>query len=252
MAPQVDVSDAREDPQEGLQVTPGQRRFGNLHIDEVGRRVHLDGREVLLTRLEFALLIALSDRPSIVCTPQNLLESVWGHSWFGDDHVVETHIGRLRTKLGETGRDPRFIHTVRGVGYRFDGQTARLHHVEYDASMVITRVEPADAPVLGWQPRDLVGQFVIFDSRVQGIEQHMSISIAQTMARSGSQAGPSVIGAFDAGGQQQSISLLMCFLPSPDGAFAGLVGHLLIDGGIAALSGSWPDEGHGSMCPLGP
>ncbi len=47
------------------------------------------------------------------------MAGVWGYDWLGDAHVVETHIGRLRAKLGESGRNPGHIHTVRGVGYRF-------------------------------------------------------------------------------------------------------------------------------------
>lgn len=102
------------------------RRFRNLVIDESSRQVFLNDREITLTRLEFAILLALTDSPAMVCTPQELCETVWGYAWLGDDHVVETHIARLRAKLGESGRAPNFIHTVRGVGYVFrpDAQSA--------------------------------------------------------------------------------------------------------------------------------
>jgi DNA-binding response OmpR family regulator len=51
---------------------------------------------------------------------EQLLHSVWGADWYGDDHVVDVHMGNLRKKLGESGSNPRFIHTVRGVGFRFE------------------------------------------------------------------------------------------------------------------------------------
>ena len=51
---------------------------------------------------------------------QQLLDAVWGPDWYGDDHVVDVHMGNLRKKLGESGSNPRFIHTVRGVGFRFE------------------------------------------------------------------------------------------------------------------------------------
>jgi len=102
------------------------RWFGDLVIDPLGRQVFLGDREIRLTRLEFALLSALTDHPGTVATPRQLLETVWGYAWLGDDHVVETHIGRLRTKLGESGRKPRFIHTVRGVGYRFQAHPQQV------------------------------------------------------------------------------------------------------------------------------
>ncbi len=120
---------------------PARRRLGDLVIDPLGRQVFLEGVEIRLTRLEFALLSALADHPGAVATPKQLLETVWGHSWLGDDHVVETNIGRLRTKLGESARQPRFIHTVRGVGYRFQAHPQQV-----------------DCPL---EPRVSVGEWVI-------------------------------------------------------------------------------------------
>ena len=94
------------------------RRFGDLVIDPAAREVHRGGQPVELTRLEFDLLDALSERPRVVHGRRQLLERVWGDDWFGDDHLVDVHIANLRRKLGDDPRRPRYVRTVRGVGYR--------------------------------------------------------------------------------------------------------------------------------------
>jgi DNA-binding response OmpR family regulator len=96
------------------------RRIGDLEIDTLARDVHAGGREVDLTRIEFDLLDALSAEPRVVFTRDQLLDRVWGASWFGDDHVVDVHLSKLRQKLGDDARHPRYIRTLRGVGYRFE------------------------------------------------------------------------------------------------------------------------------------
>ena len=94
------------------------RRFGDLVIDPVAREVSRDGRPVELTRLEFDVLDALSERPRLAYSRRQLLERVWGPAWFGDEHVVDVHVANLRRKLGDDPRRPRYVRTVRGVGYR--------------------------------------------------------------------------------------------------------------------------------------
>ncbi len=94
------------------------RRFGALQIDPVAREVLLDGELVELTRTEFDLLEGLSAHPRRVFARRLLLEDVWGGDWFGDDHVVEVHVANLRRKLGDDPQAPRYIRTIRGVGYR--------------------------------------------------------------------------------------------------------------------------------------
>lgn len=98
--------------------TVGARRFGDLTIDAQAREVTLAERPVELTRLEFDLLDMLSSQPRRVFSKEQLLDQVWGSSAFRDDHVVAVHVANLRRKLGDTGSDPRFVRTVRGVGYR--------------------------------------------------------------------------------------------------------------------------------------
>lgn len=94
------------------------RTFGKLSIDPVGREVWLDGEPVALTRTEFDLLATLSERPRMAFSRQQLIESVWGPAWVGDEHMVDVHIGHLRHKLGDDATEGRFVRTVRGVGYR--------------------------------------------------------------------------------------------------------------------------------------
>lgn len=94
------------------------RRFGALQIDPVAREVQLGGGLVTLTRTEFDILDALSARPRMAFARRQLLEQVWGEDWFGDDHVIEVHVANLRRKLDDDPQSPRFIRTVRGVGYR--------------------------------------------------------------------------------------------------------------------------------------
>jgi DNA-binding response OmpR family regulator len=94
------------------------RRFGDLLVDPAAREVRLAGEAVELTRLEFDLLDAFSEHPRLVWSRRRLLERVWGPEWVGDDHLVEVHVANLRRKLGDDPRSPRFVQTVRGVGYR--------------------------------------------------------------------------------------------------------------------------------------
>jgi DNA-binding response OmpR family regulator len=96
------------------------RRVGALEVDPAAREARLGGAVVELTRIEFDLLDALSERPRRALTRGQLLERVWGPNWFGDDHVVDVHMSKLRQKLGDDARAPRYIRTVRGVGYRLE------------------------------------------------------------------------------------------------------------------------------------
>jgi DNA-binding response OmpR family regulator len=91
---------------------------GALSVDVQGRVARLDGEELPLTKIEFDLLTTLITGAKRVWTRETLLERVWGQGWTDDHHLVEVHIRNLRKKLGEDTREPRFIKTVRGVGYR--------------------------------------------------------------------------------------------------------------------------------------
>jgi DNA-binding response OmpR family regulator len=94
------------------------RRFGDLTIDPGAREVRVGKRVVELTPTEFDLLDALSARPRLAFSRGQLREHVWGSHWYGDDHVVDVHLANLRRKLGDDPKAPRYILTVRTVGYR--------------------------------------------------------------------------------------------------------------------------------------
>jgi DNA-binding response OmpR family regulator len=94
------------------------RRFGDLTIDPEAREVALAGRIVELTRTEFDILEVLSSEPRRVFSRRALVTDVWGADWFGDDHLVDVHIAHIRAKLDDDPAAPRYIGTVRGVGYR--------------------------------------------------------------------------------------------------------------------------------------
>jgi DNA-binding response OmpR family regulator len=90
---------------------------GGLTLDPEARTVAVDGDAIELTRTEFDLIAAMVARPKAAMTRRQLIDAVWGPNWFGDEHVVDVHVGHLRTKLGDNAAEPRFLRTVRGVGY---------------------------------------------------------------------------------------------------------------------------------------
>ena len=94
------------------------RTIGELRLDVAARIVHLGDREVELTKTEFDLLAALASRPGLAWSRRRLIEQVWGVDWVGDEHLVDVHIAHVRRKLGDDPASPRYVATVRGVGYR--------------------------------------------------------------------------------------------------------------------------------------
>lgn len=90
---------------------------GSLVVDPDARIVILGGEPVELTRTEFDILAALAARPKTAFTRRQLIEAVWGGQWYGDEHVVDVHVGHLRRKLGDDSTEQRYVRTVRGVGY---------------------------------------------------------------------------------------------------------------------------------------
>ena len=94
-------------------------RFDRLTIDTDQRLVEVDGDEIEVTALQFDLLLALAESPGRVFTRSQLIERVWGRDFFGEERIVDVHIGNLRKALDDDAGDPTFVATVRGVGYRF-------------------------------------------------------------------------------------------------------------------------------------
>jgi DNA-binding response OmpR family regulator len=93
--------------------------FGDIEVDVAKRIVRVDAQPVELTTLEFDLLTALAAQPGRVFSRRQLIEAIWGWDYFGDERVVDVHVRKLRHALGDDATDPRFIGTVRGVGYKF-------------------------------------------------------------------------------------------------------------------------------------
>lgn len=146
--------------------------LGDLTIDVGAREVTLRGASVDLTKTEFDVLLTLAQNPRRVVTYQELLARCWGPGWFGEESLLAVHVSRLRSKLGESGINPRYIRTVRGVGYRFEpkppatkdtwmasgegvhGHVATLHT---NRAHAIQWASDSVRDLLGWHPSDLVG-----------------------------------------------------------------------------------------------
>lgn len=97
--------------------------YGRLVLDVRAHEVRVNGEPVQFTRREFELLQLLAENPRQVFTREDLFERFWGE--FGDRHTLTVHIGRLREKIEEDPAHPRYIVTVWGVGYRFEGESRR-------------------------------------------------------------------------------------------------------------------------------
>jgi len=99
--------------------------IGELVIDPRARRATLAGQELELARREFDLLLALAERVGEVVTKRELLAEVWQQPYGGADRTLDVHLSWLRRKLGETAAEPRYLHTVRGVGVRLTAPEGR-------------------------------------------------------------------------------------------------------------------------------
>jgi two-component system response regulator RegX3 len=101
--------------------TDGPLRVGELRLDSDKRSATLADEELDLTRKEFELLELLMREAGSVISRERLIEEVWDMNWFGSTKTLDVHVSGLRRKLGDDPSDPRFLHTVRGVGFRFTG-----------------------------------------------------------------------------------------------------------------------------------
>jgi DNA-binding response OmpR family regulator len=91
--------------------------LGALVINADTRSVQVQGKLAQLTRTEFDLLLTMARRPKVAFSRRQLIDSVWDESWFGDDHVVDVHVGHLRKKIEDLAAGMKYVHTMRGVGY---------------------------------------------------------------------------------------------------------------------------------------
>jgi two-component system, OmpR family, response regulator RegX3 len=95
--------------------------IGDLTLDPARHEATLDGKALELSRKEFELLRTLMEEAGSVITREALIDRVWDMNWFGSTKTLDVHVSGLRRKLGDDPREPRYIHTVRGVGFRFSG-----------------------------------------------------------------------------------------------------------------------------------
>jgi DNA-binding response OmpR family regulator len=106
-------ADSRAQPDEGpLEV-------GELRLDPAKHEVTKDGEVIELSRKEFELLQLLMSHAGSVVTRERAIDEVWDTNWFGSTKTLDVHVSGLRRKLGDDSSEPRFLHTVRGVGFRF-------------------------------------------------------------------------------------------------------------------------------------
>jgi two-component system response regulator RegX3 len=104
---------------EGPATRDGPLEVGPVRLDPDRRSASVDGRELELTRKEFELLELLLREAGNVVSRERLIDEVWDVNWFGSTKTLDVHVSGLRRKLGDDSADPRFIHTLRGVGFRF-------------------------------------------------------------------------------------------------------------------------------------
>ncbi len=91
--------------------------YGGIQIDTEGRTVKVDGKDVELSLREYELLKYLVDNESIALSRDKILNNVWNYDYYGDSRTIDSHIKKIRHKLGKKGK---YIQTMRGVGYKFE------------------------------------------------------------------------------------------------------------------------------------
>jgi two-component system, OmpR family, alkaline phosphatase synthesis response regulator PhoP len=114
---------------------------GDLVVDRDRHSVEIAGRDVALTAVEFRLLVALLEADGRVLSRDQLLDGVYGHDADGVlERTIDVHVGRLRDKLEDTAVEPRYIATVRGVGYRSTARPATAEPPESTRPRAVTRI----------------------------------------------------------------------------------------------------------------
>jgi len=98
---------------------PGELEVGDIRLDPNRRAAWSGGEELELTRKEFELLELLMREAGSVISRERLIDEVWDVNWFGSTKTLDVHVSSVRRKLGDDPSAPRYIHTVRGVGFRF-------------------------------------------------------------------------------------------------------------------------------------
>ena len=91
--------------------------FGGIEIDSEGRTVSVDGKQIELSLREYELLTYLIENAGIALSREKILNSVWNYDYYGDSRTIDSHIKKIRHKLGKKGK---YIKTIRGIGYKFE------------------------------------------------------------------------------------------------------------------------------------
>jgi two-component system response regulator RegX3 len=112
------TGDAQQ-PAADLTAKTGPLEVGPVRVDRDRREARVNNEEIDLTRKEFELLELLIREAGSVISRERLIDEVWDTNWFGSTKTLDVHVSSLRRKLGDDSQNPRFIHTVRGVGFRF-------------------------------------------------------------------------------------------------------------------------------------
>ena len=93
------------------------KNYGGIEINKEGRTVSVDGKQVELSLREYELLTYLIDNQSIALSRDKILNNVWNYDYYGDSRTIDSHVKKIRHKLGKKGK---YIETVRGIGYKFE------------------------------------------------------------------------------------------------------------------------------------
>ena len=93
------------------------RDYGGIVIDEEGRTVYVDGKQIELSLREYELLKYLLDNEKVALSRDKILNNVWNYDYYGDSRTIDSHIKKIRHKLGKKGK---YIETIRGIGYKFE------------------------------------------------------------------------------------------------------------------------------------
>ena len=93
------------------------KNLGGIEIDEIGRTVTVDGKPIELSLREYELLKYLLDNEKVALSRDKILNNVWNYDYYGDSRTIDSHIKKIRHKLGRKGK---YIETIRGVGYKFE------------------------------------------------------------------------------------------------------------------------------------
>ena len=91
--------------------------YGGIEIDTEGRTVKVDGKEIEMSLREYELLKYLVDNEKIALSRDKILNNVWNYDYYGDSRTIDSHIKKIRHKLGKKGK---YIETIRGIGYKFE------------------------------------------------------------------------------------------------------------------------------------